>query len=1052
MRNVSGIYSRRHSLNRKYNLLIILFITVSVSGADDWPAFKSECYAIDQAQYTASLKVTKIANTTGPVGPGDQIEYEIKICNIGEVNVTNVTVYDDLLEGSPYPIPGTLSPGLCKNVTNLLVYSVTDADLCNGSIVNVAEVTAEDCYGNMITETGSSPMILTEFDASFEIKKTANVSEATLGDVIGYDIFINNTGNVMVYELKLEDDITGEIWSVCPPPLAPGENRTLNTSYTVKESDLGDLITNTLFVTGYVGPCGPIDVRKSASATVSTTNSDKHNDVPNLSVTKIALQKTVEGGDDVEYLINIRSDIDKLHNVTVKDVFDNPVEFVSGSPMPDADGIWRFAKVDVKDLPKDENDPDWRTLITLTVKVPDKQDFEYDMAQGVAGAGFVNVKNDYRTTYESYVITNCIELTTDTIPGEVFKDCESVTVMIDPGTELSTREHGSGLYESEELVRMRTENKSISMDKDMAATYSPTTLGLYHNRTVTYSSRWTEEAKAKNRVTGTSMSERYMYATTIDRESSFFLDENQSVMNIDSEFDGMGHIGFLKMPSSTSTAHDTPTIEMREDYVGSFKVLERVDEYGAGVSNEKAANGSGFAVGDRRVKDSQRSYESGTGTYDSEEIIETATNYIAKDISLVYAPMNQSLTDDVSISASQKWKEGMYSTTPGTSYIGEEFTSLDYLDKETIAKGINEMNTEASFEGRARFRALFEPNKGDPEVDMDEQYEGDYSIERHVLFTGVPKYDRPHLNVTKTLESLVEVDDPCEENEGECTSTRQVANYTITIENDGNVALEPVYVTDYFPPGAVFLLPSSLRPEVLTDKYANWTLTHMNIGDVVTITLSLDVTNYHPDELVNRVDVCGVYDNETVCARNFSALEIDWLTCCVERREEQLSVVKTGEINPENQSVVHYRIEIGNAENVTRVATVTDWLPDSMDLIDSSTSVASYDGSVVVWNLVEIGPSETKTIEFSALVPGSGRFTNTVQVDPRSIDGPVVQLVRATCVIDVGVVEGESGPVSCDAWQPPNWEFEHRGYEPDETTCEQLTCTDCDGTDSCLAP
>jgi hypothetical protein len=123
-----------------------------------------------------------------------------------------------------------------------------------------------------------------------------------------------------------------------------------------------------------------------------------------------------------------------------------------------------------------------------------------------------------------------------------------------------------------------------------------------------------------------------------------------------------------------------------------------------------------------------------------------------------------------------------------------------------------------------------------------------------------------------------------------------------------------------------------------------------------------------------------------------------------------------------------------------------------MELIDSSIDVASYDGDVVVWNLVEIPASGTAAIEFSAIAPGSGRFTNTVEVDARSVDGPVVQPVTATCVIDVGVVEDECGPVSCDVWQPPNWEIEHYGRGSDLATCEQLTCTVCDGTESCLAP
>ncbi|MFA7357542.1 MAG: hypothetical protein WCY97_10780, partial [Methanothrix sp.] len=473
------------------------------------------------------------------------------------------------------------------------------------------------------------------------------------------------------------------------------------------------------------------------------------------------------------------------------------------------------------------------------------------------------------------------------------------------------------------------------------------------------------------------------------------------------------------------------------------------------VSYEKAASGSGFAVGDRRVKDSQRSYESGTGEYDSEEIIETATNYIIKDISLVSGPMNQSLTEDVSIDSSMKWKEGMYSTTPKVSYIGEEFTSLDYLDKETIAKGLNEMNTQASFEGRARFRALLEPNKTEPEVDFDEQYEGDYSIERRVHFTGIAKYDRPHLNLTKTLDGIVEETLPWGYGEphleGE-VKKRKVATYTITVENDGNAAFDEVYVKDTFPPGSSFIEPSSLRPKVITDAYANWTLQNLPIGSALNITLKLDVTKYAPVELVNRVDACGVYDDETVCARNFSALEINWLTCCIVPREEQLSVVKTAEVDETNSSVVRYKIEITNWEDATRVATVTDRLPAGMKLIESSIPFATYEDGVVVWNLIEIPASGTAAIEFSVLAPGDGRYTNIVEVDPRSVDGPVVQPVRATCVINVGIVEDECGAVSCDSWQPPNWEFEHVGYGQDQTTCEDLTCAICDGTDFCLAP
>jgi len=581
--------------------------------------------------------------------------------------------------------------------------------------------------------------------------------------------------------------------------------------------------------------------------------------------------------------------------------------------------------------------------------------------------------------------------------------------------------------------------------KDVSATSGPTTLGLYNNRTVAFSSRWTEEARAKNRITGAIIRESYRYATSIDRESRIFLDENQSVMEVESEFDGMASIGFLKMPSP-SDRQTTPLFEGREEYRGSFKVVERIDEYGSGVSSEKSASGSGLVVVDKRLGEIQRSYESGTGSYDSEELIETYTSYIAKDISLVHAPMNQSFTDDFSfVGASMKWKEGMYSKVPGTSYIGEEYTSIAELDKETVAKGLNEMDTLANFSGSARYRAILRD-----EVDFDEAYAGDYSVERRVILTGTAKYDRPHLNVTKTLDGIVEEMEPWGYNEthlpGE-EKIRKVATYTIAIENDGNAALGPIYVKDLFPPGAIFKEPSSLRPTELTGTSANWTLTHLGIGDVVEITLQLDVTKRYPQELTNRVQVCGGINSgaQYVCASNFSALELNWLSCCA---SGTVSLIKTAELDGANASVVWYRIDITNHDNVARVATVTDHLPEGMIFLDTMVPFASYDGRTITWNLIEIAPLETVTIPYRVSAQHPGRFVNSVEVDPRSVDGPVVQPIRASSVIEVGEPD-ECESTACGLWSPPAWDFEYVGSFAGEMTCEDLTT--CVGGTSCPA-
>lgn len=488
-------------------------------------------------------------------------------------------------------------------------------DLTSGPETNLTWTSTTGVNPNERSYSKTLVQGLSDLTLTIECKSESVV----VGKTITYTYIVDNLGLVAVSGLNLTDDRLGAI-SLDAAALEPGETATGSADYTVSFDDLpGPLRTNaTASGTDSLG--GAVFASAEISLPFGTDP---------LAVKKTAINKTVSRGEDVTYKIEIYNtdtgpNAVSPTDIVVKDVFNRPVEFKSASPPPDADGLWRFDKID----------PGQSEVITLVVKVPEEQEFNFTSESGVSGEGFVNVADDYSTTLDPYPLKNCVYvsfLNGTTQKTETVSDCETVTVLGEAGSELSTREHGSGTYESDELVSVRTENKSISMEKDMAATYSPTSIGLYRGRTLDYSSRWTEEASAKNRVTGTSMSEQYRYATFIDRESRMFLDENESVMNIDSEFDGMGHIGFLKMPSNTSTAHDTPTIEVREDYVGSFKILQKVDEYGSSVSYEKAASGSGLTVGDRRIKDSQRSYESGTGAYDSEEIIETSTNYIAKD-------------------------------------------------------------------------------------------------------------------------------------------------------------------------------------------------------------------------------------------------------------------------------------------------------------------------------------------------------------------------------------------------------------------------------------
>jgi uncharacterized repeat protein (TIGR01451 family) len=223
-------------------------------------------------------------------------------------------------------------------------------------------------------------------------------------------------------------------------------------------------------------------------------------------------------------------------------------------------------------------------------------------------------------------------------------------------------------------------------------------------------------------------------------------------------------------------------------------------------------------------------------------------------LTVIHSQANQSLTGDVYINLSSRWKEGVWSRGRNTSsngeeytsFIGEEYTSIDHLDKETEVRGLNEMETEADFSGNARYRAIL---RG--EVDFGDQYEGEFAVHRKTVFTGIQKYDSPHLNVIKTGE--IDLLNGSERS--------GIVRYTITLENDGNRALGPIYVKDFFPEGAKFI-ESSLRPSELTHARAEWTLTHLAIGARSSITLRLEVANCPDDMILNRAEASGGYNGD----------------------------------------------------------------------------------------------------------------------------------------------------------------------------------------------
>ena len=232
------------------------------------------------------------------------------------------------------------------------------------------------------------------------------------------------------------------------------------------------------------------------------------------------------------------------------------------------------------------------------------------------------------------------------------------------GTEVKLRGHGSGSYAREEETRLKTNNSTISLSTSLSARYRPSSFSLPGGREIGYTSKWHDATQSKNRITDSSTTESYSHASRLDRSSTLLLDKNGSTLESETSFEGAGSIGLLK---GTKTNHTTsfsardPAYESREDYLGSFTVYTKYDEYGKSVTASRSASGTGFASSDKRVSDRQRSYEYGTGSYSVEDEVQTQTNYMAKEINASHAPTSFSYTPRFQVNLSSKWNEGMWS-------------------------------------------------------------------------------------------------------------------------------------------------------------------------------------------------------------------------------------------------------------------------------------------------------------------------------------------------------------------------------------------------------
>ena len=167
--------------------------------------------------------------------------YEITVENDGNLTQKNIVVTDELT-GESWTV-AELKPGETSAVLRT-AYVVTEADITAGRVRNVATATANSPDPDIAqpdVTPGESEVKTEEENSHITLSKTtvsvpANGSAYALGETVTYEIKAVNDGNLTQTFVTVADSLTGESWTV--DRLAPGEEKTFTTSYTITEADV----------------------------------------------------------------------------------------------------------------------------------------------------------------------------------------------------------------------------------------------------------------------------------------------------------------------------------------------------------------------------------------------------------------------------------------------------------------------------------------------------------------------------------------------------------------------------------------------------------------------------------------------------------------------------------------------------------------------------------------------------------------------------------------------------------------------------------------------
>ena len=317
-----------------------------------------------------TLTITKATSTASYSAVGNTINYTYTVLNNGSLTVNNVGVTDN-----PIPPAGPLTTGpTCTGLTNPTAacsgttvsslapgqvatfsgtYTVTQADLDNGSVNDTSTATGTVSGGGPITATSNQVTVPAVKSPAISVTKTPSPAYVTAaGQTVTYGFTVTNTGNQTLSNVGVSDVPALNATATCTgltnptatcsgttvPSLAPGQVATFSGTYTVTTANFtAGSFSDTATASG-TPPGAGSPITATATATVNTAK---------ITLTKTPNPTTVTAaGQTVTYTFAVTNNgTVALSNVGVTDVpvlatgptctgLTNPTATCSGTTVP----------------------------------------------------------------------------------------------------------------------------------------------------------------------------------------------------------------------------------------------------------------------------------------------------------------------------------------------------------------------------------------------------------------------------------------------------------------------------------------------------------------------------------------------------------------------------------------------------------------------------------------------------------------------------------------------------------------------------------------------